>query len=450
MRTINYLQQLNMAFKLVGFLFSLFCFTASFAQQLDIPKLDSFINHIENNNRGIGSVSVFKKGKELYNRSFGQNKLGDVHYNAATKYHIGSITKMITATLIFQLIEQNKLHLEDKLSLFYPNIPNAHKITIKNLLEHSSGLGDYTLKNDSLVWLTQKVNEQDIFNEIIKQGVSFQPSAKYEYSNSGYFLLTKIVEKLFGQDYATAVATKIGQPLQLTNLCSITDETKNTFDSYHFKNEWEKINDFEYSNVIGVGDMVSTTKDLNTFLYHLFQHKILQAKSVALMKPDKKKKVRFGKGLKLIPFYNEVFYGHAGDTYGTHSLVAYNEKDQIGICFAINGERFPHNDFAIGILSIIYGKDYEFPIFNTIALSSEDLDKFVGSYSNPDIPLKLLITKDEISLSGQLTGEPSFPLECYATNKFKFDPVKLKIEFSPEEKKLILSQDGQNIELKKE
>jgi D-alanyl-D-alanine carboxypeptidase len=357
---------------------------------------------------------------------------------------------MITATLIFQLIEQNKLHLEDKLSLFYPNIPNAHKITIKNLLEHSSGLGDYTLKNDSLVWLTQKVNEQAIFNEIIKQGVSFQPSTKFEYSNSGYFLLTKIVEKLFEQDYATAVATKISRPLQLTNLCSITDETKNIFDSYHFKNGWEKIKDFEYSNVIGVGDIVSTTKDLNTLLYHLFQYKILQAKSVALMKPDRKRKIRFGKGLKLIPFYDEVFYGHGGDTYGTHSLVAYNEKDQIGICFAINGERFPHNDFAIGILSIIYGKDYEFPIFNTIALSSEELDKFVGVYSNPDIPLKLLITKDGTSLSGQLTGESSFPLECYATNKFKFDPVKLKLEFSPEEKKLILSQDGQNVELKKE
>src|SRR5690606_37927182 len=185
--------------------------------------------------------------------------------------------------------------------------------------------------------------------------------------------------------------------------------------------------------------------------YNLFQYKILKKESIEQMKPNNtKRKETFGRGLMLIPFYENIFYGHGGDTYGTHSIVAYNEQDHLGLAFAINGERFPHNDFAIGILSIIYGKDYEFPSFNTITLKSEDLDKFLGTYSSPNFPLKLTITKEGNVLKGQGSGQPVFPLECYETNKFKFDQAKLNLEFIPEENKMILNQGGMKVEMKKE
>lgn len=74
--------------------------TINFAQKIDTRKIDDFINHIETNNRGIGSVSIFKEGKEVYNRSFGQSQLEGVNSNSGTKYQIGSIAKVITATLI--------------------------------------------------------------------------------------------------------------------------------------------------------------------------------------------------------------------------------------------------------------------------------------------------------------------------------------------------------------
>lgn len=440
-----------MKFRLIKSVIAIFFAFTSFAQNIDIQKIDSFVSHIENNDRGIGSVSIFKGGKEIYNRSFGQSKLENVQYNAETKYQIGSITKMITATLIFKLIEKNKLHLEDQLSLFYSNIPNADKITIKNLLEHSSGLGDFVEKSDgNALWLKEKVSEKEIFDEIVKQGVSFQPNEKVEYSNSGYFLLTKIVEKLYKKDYAIIVAEEIAKPLKLENFSSITPKTKNIFLSYGYNEKWEKITDFDFSNVVGVGDIVSTTTDLNKFLYNLFQYKILKKESIEQMKPNYTKKETFGRGLMLVPFYEHISYGHGGDTYGTHTILSYNEKDHLGFSFAFNGERFPHNDFAIGVLSIVYGKDYDFPNFNTITLKSEDLDKFLGIYSSPDFPLKLTISKDGNTLKGQGTGQPAFSLECYETNRFKFDQAKLKLEFIPEESKMILNQGGMKIEMKKE
>ncbi len=168
------------------------------------------------------------------------------------------------------------------------------------------------------------------------------------------------------------------------------------------------------------------------------------------MKPDYVKKETFGRGLMFMPFYEQSLYGHGGNTYGTHSMAAHNERDGLGLAFAINGQRFPHNDFAIGILSIIYGKAYEFPTFKSITLKSEDLDQFSGTYSSPTFPLKVTITKEGNTLRGQATGQPAFPLEAYEPNKFKFDQANLKLEFHPQENKMTLSQGGMKIEMKKE
>ncbi len=429
-----------------------------YAQNIDIQKIDKFINHIENNNRGIGSVSIFKDGKEVYNRSFGQKNLKNVTYNAETKYQIGSITKMITATLVFKLIEENKLHLDDKLAMFFPKIPNANKITIKNLLEHSSGLGDYAVKGNDLKWLMKKVSKKEIFDEIIKQGTFFEPNSNIKYSNSGYFLLAQIVEKLFQKEYAEIVKNEIAKPLNLKNFESTTDKTTNVFQSFSYNGQWQKIEEFYFPNALGAGDISSTTKDLNIFLYNLFQYKILKKESIEQMLPNASKKEMFGRGFMLIPFYENIYYGHGGDTFGTHSMVAYNEKDHFGISYAINGERFPHNDFAIGILSVICGKDYKFPDFKTVAVKTEDLDKFVGVYSSPQLPIKLtitkegknLITKEGKNLKAQGTGQPAFPLECYELNKFKCDAIRLKLEFKPQENKMILHQGGMEFEMTKE
>ncbi len=317
-------------------------------------------------------------------------------------------------------------------------------------MEHSSGLGDFTRKNDSVTWLTEKISEKEIFDEIIKQGVSFQPSEKVNYSNSGYFLLTKIVEKLYNKEYAAVVAKEIVKPLNLNYFSSITSKTKNVFPSYGYNGKWEKVTDFEFSNVIGVGDMVATTADLNTFLYNLFQNKILKKGRVEQMKPDVARKETFGRGLMRVPFQEHIFSGHGGTTYGTHSAVAYNEKDGLGFSLILNGERFPHNDFSIGILSIIYEKPYEFPDFTTYSVTAEELSRYEGVYASDKIPLKITITKEGNSLVAQGTEQPAFPLEATGKDKFKFDQAGVKVEFNPTNKTMILFQGGKQIEFRRE
>lgn len=294
------------------------------------------------------------------------------------------------------------------------------------------------------------MSEKEILDEIIHQGVSFEPGEETDYSNSGYYLLTKIVEKEYKKPYVYIVEQQIARPLKLKNFSSVTPETKNVFKSYDYTDQWTEIEDFDFSNVIGVGDIVSTTKDLNTFITGLFRGKILKQESIEIMKPSDSK-ATFGRGLMIIPFYDIIYYGHGGDTRGTHSIAAYNENDKIAISFSINGERYPHNAFAIGLLSIIHEKEYDFQVFTeAIPLRPEDLVKYEGTYSSPDFPLKVTVFKKENVLYAQATGQPEFPLECYEKDKFKFDQARLKLEFTPGENKMVLNQNGMEIEMKKE
>lgn len=430
---------------LLTFCLFLLVFTAN-SQEIDTKKMDDFISHIENNNKSIGAVTVAKNGKTLYSRSFGQKNLSNTKPVNGLKYQIGSITKMLTATMIYQLAEKNKLDLNEKIDTYFPTIPNAGKISINNLLEHSSGLGDFVIKNDSIpFWLTKPVTEKEIFSEIQRQGTLFQPGDSIEYSNTGYYLLTRILEKKYNKSYKAIINDNIIKPLKLKNTRSIDtkDQLTDIAKSYEFKKEWTGIEEFYFPNVIGVGDVVSTTEDLTIIINAILTHKLINTESLAKMKP--KAEQTFGKGLMQFPFYDKTFFGHGGDTFGTHSLVGYNENDGYSISLIINGLVFSRNDFTIGILSILYGKEYKFPDFTKYDVTPEALTSYEGTYSTKDFPLKVKIYKDGDDLMAQASGQSSFPLEPYAENKFRFKAAEIEIEFKVADNKMLFSQAGNEV-----
>ena len=117
--------------------------TAGYPQTLDKAKLDQLFDRLLEKNKGMGSLTLAKDGAVLYSRSFGYgliNANDKKPLTAETKYRIGSITKTFTAVMIFQLVEEGKLKLADTLDKFFPQIPNAARITIGQILAHRSGI----------------------------------------------------------------------------------------------------------------------------------------------------------------------------------------------------------------------------------------------------------------------------------------------------------------------
>lgn len=327
---------------------TLFSFGVVSSQKIDSQKISQYIDIIEAKNWDKGSISIFENGTEVYSKQFGQIRNQDI------RYQVGSVTKIFTATLIFKLIENEQLSLDTKLSDFFPDIQNADQITVRNLLEHTSGLGNYIKKEGKYPWLGKERSPQERLTEIQSQPVLFQPNEGVSYSNSAYYLLGKIVEISSKKSYSKFLKQQIINPLSLKDTHSAEEHAKHIAPSYHYDlNGWKLAQDFYFKNIVAVGDISSSMKDLNRFIFALFNAEILTPKSLQSMKPTLGQDV-YGRGLMAFQFHGIDFVGHTGGTYGTNTILIYDEQSKISIALSINAERYPRDQFISDLVGILY------------------------------------------------------------------------------------------------
>lgn len=433
----------------------LFLFGNLQAQEINTAKLDSFFNAIGANNKGMGSFAISKNGKVVYQRSLGYRLIeGDQKTTATTntQYRIGSVTKTFTATLIFQLIEQGKLSLDTKLSKFFPEMPNAAIITIGNLLNHSSGLTDYVNDAKDLAWITKPHTKAELLDTIAKGKIHFMPGVEQRYCNSGFLLLGYILEKVTAKPYPQLINERIFKKLNMRHSASGLPNNTGPLEARAYvplANGYTAVNDIYFPNVIAVGDVLSTPTDLLIFIEALMKGKLVNAKSLDQMKTFKDK-TAFGMGLVRVPFYNMTGFGHTGGTYGSHSVLFRFDQESVSIASCVNGLNYPINDISIAVLSIVYGKPFEIPSFKTLALDSQELDKYAGVYSSKALPIKITVSKKGAVLFAQATGQSEFPLEASQKDVFKFDAANIVIEFNPKQEEMTMKQKGMVILFKKD
>ena len=421
-----------------------------FSQNLDKTKLDNYFNALEQNNKFMGSVAVSKNGEIIYIKSIGfadiENK---VKATENSKYRIGSISKSFTTVLILKAVEQKKLNTNQTIDKWFPTIKNAKKITVNHLLSHRSGIHNFTDDKDYLTWNTQPKTEKEMIEIIAKGGSDFNPDSKAEYSNSNFVLLTYILEKTFTKSYSDLLQEFIVKPIGLKNtyVFGKINPSNNECKSYSFSGSWKTETETDFTVPLGAGAITSTPSDLTKFADALFSGKLLTNESLEIMKTIKD---GYGIGLFQIPFYKSVGYGHTGGIDGFSSIYSYFSDDKISYALISNGTNINNNDISISVLSAIYDKPYEIPVFTTFTLTSEDLDKYLGVYASKQIPLKITISKDGNTLIAQGTGQPAFPIEATEKDKFKFDQAGAKFEFNLTAKTMILFQGGGQINFTKE
>ncbi len=421
------------------------------AQTFDKAKMDSLFLRIENNQKGMGSISIFKDGKEVYQNAFGYADVANqLKATKDTRYRIGSISKTFTATIIMQMVDEDKISLNSKLADYYPEIPNAREITIEHLLRHRSGLYNFTNMPTYVGWMEQPVTRDQLLTTFIKNGTVFNPGEKAEYSNTNYVLLSLIAEKIDKEDFVTILNDRIIVPCKLshTYFGGKINPKNNEALSYTMSSSWTLAPETDMSIPLGAGAVVSNPTDLNAFYHQLFMGQLVSAASLNKMKEIVD---HYGIGLIPIPFYERKALGHGGSIDGFQSMVMYFPTDNVSVAYTSNGVVMPMNDIMIGALSIYFGKEYVLPDFKpALELKAEDLDQYLGVYASPTFPLKVTITKNGNKLIGQATGQPTFPLDAYDIHKFKFDQASLKLEFKPEESKMILRQGGGEFVLMRE
>ena len=164
------------------------------------------------------TVAVAKRGAIEYVQAYGVTDLtSQAAAQPGTIFEIGSITKQFTAALIMKLREQGKLHLEDTLSSYLPQYGFSSAITIRMLLNHTSGLADFTNFSQLGDWIKNGVSESTVLTAISQAGLQFAPGTQYQYSNSNFFVLGTIIEQLTNQSYPADLEQYIFQPLGLSS-----------------------------------------------------------------------------------------------------------------------------------------------------------------------------------------------------------------------------------------
>lgn len=422
----------------------LFSGTTLFAQETKFDKLDKYLENLEKNDKFMTSIAVSKDGEIIYRKSIGYADVeSQIHADHRTIYKIGSISKTYTATLVMKAVEESKLSLTQTLSDFFPEIENAEKITLKNLLNHQSGIFNFTNDSTYFEWNTQPHTQAEILEIIKRNGSIFEPGSQTQYSNSNYVLMTFILEKVYNQTFDELLQSKITQPLGLKNtyIGYEINPKNHEAHSYQFIGKWVKEPETHSSVTLGAGAIVSTAEELVKFSDALFSGKIISEESLEKMLDMEN---NFGLGMTRFPFYDKVCFGHTGGVDGFSSIFSHIREDNLSYAVLNNGANFNNNDVYIAILSAVYGKDFEIPVFTPgYQPTEENLQKYIGTYSSPLIPMKITITTENGVLIAQATSQPSFPLEAVEEHIFKFDMAMLKMTFNPDDNTMILNQGGE-------
>src|SRR5215510_2490159 len=424
---------------------------ASYAQTLDKAKLDQFFDRLAEKNKAMGSLVIAKDGKVLYTRAIGYSQINGTEkkpLTAANRFRIASITKMFTAAMILQLVEEGKLKLTDTLDKFFPQIPNAQKITIVQILAHRSGIHDSIIDRNLRSSSSMNPMTKDELLALVAKGTpDFEPDARHRYSNSGYFLLGLIIEKLTGKPYEEALKQKITSKIGLNDTYTATGNIdvnkKESLTYIHFGGDWKQVPETHQSILFGGGAIVSKPNDLAKFIQALFDGKIVSKENL-----DQMKTMRDGEGSGMAPFTfaGKTFYGHTGggDNYG--AWLAYLPEEKLAVAYTTNAKVYPVKDIVSGVVDIYYNKPFQIPTFESVAVSPEVLDKYVGVYSTPDAPVKFTITRNGATLYAQPPGSgPAVPLEATAQDKFKLDngtAAGIVFEFDIAKNQMIIKRGG--------
>ena len=318
-------------------------------------KIDELFD--KHNIAGISAtILVPQKGFWETHRGY-VSKPDNIPVDNDTLFFWASVGKLITSTIVHQLILEGELSFNDKLSKWYPDIQNADKITIEQLLTHTNGI--YSFNADPNVNRSEKNFTSEELLKIAKSHENlFEPGEYWSYSNTGYLLLSFIIEKIEDKTFSDVVEDRISKPLNLKKLRIATKNEPNLT----LAHDKERVIEEDYSAILGAGAFVSSSKDMALFLSALLTGKIIPIKNVHAMLKNlypmfDNKGLYYGRGIMLYDFNrlnhtDNLWIGHSGGTENYKAILVYDVKTKIIMAISIN-ENLPVESIAGKLLELI-------------------------------------------------------------------------------------------------
>jgi CubicO group peptidase (beta-lactamase class C family) len=404
--------------------------TSCFAQ--DAARMEEVVQTYVQNKTFMGAVLVARGSDVILSKGYGSANLEwDVHNTPKTKFRLGSITKQFTAASILLLEERGKLTLDDPIKKYLPDAPKEwDRITIFNLLTHTSGIPNFTSLPD---YKSLKLDEMPVAKTIVTvrdKPLEFVPGEKMSYSNSGYLLLGHLIETVTGGSYEKFVTDNIFTPLGMKD--SGYDSNKTIIArraAGYMPSPGGPVNaGFVHMSIPhAAGALYSTTEDLLRWEQGLFGGKVVSSASLAKMTTPFKDDYALGVVVKTAGGRKVV--QHGGGIDGFNTFLAYYPDDKLTVAVLANINGQTPTQIATKLADLAHGGVVQLTSERKeITLPVATLSKYVGTYElRPGA--EMMIRLDGDRLTTQLTGQQQFPIFAESETKFFLKVVDAQVEF---------------------
>jgi len=428
--------------------------TAAYAQ--DTTRMDQVVQAYVQSKTFMGAVLVARGADVILTKGYGSANLEWGIPNApTTKFRLGSITKQFTAASILLLEERGKLKIDDPIKQYLTDAPAAwDRITIYNLLTHTSGIPNFTSLPD---YRTLQPFDSPIAKTIAvfrDKPLDFQPGEKMSYSNSGYLVLGHLIETLTGGSYERFVTDNIFTPLAMKD--SGYDSNKAILArraaGYMPSTDGPVNAGFIHMSIPhAAGALYSTTEDLLRWEQGLFGGKVISPASLVKMTTPFKNDYAFGLVVQIAGGRKVI--QHGGGIDGFNTFLAYYPDDKLTVAVLANINGQTPNEIATKLAELVHTGAVQLSSERkAITLPVATLSKYVGTYEvAPGVDMMIRLDGDH--LTTQLSGQPQFPIVAESETRFFLKVVDAQVEFLKDESgaatDAILHQNGRDLKARR-
>ncbi|HXO19907.1 MAG TPA: serine hydrolase [Thermoanaerobaculia bacterium] len=375
-----------------------------------------------------GGRIVLRKGYGLANLEHG------IPVTPETVFEVGSVTKQFTAAAILMLQERGKLSLSDDLTKFLPDYPiQGKKVTIENLLTHTSGIPSYTGLPEWLPRMREDMTLDQLIGLFKDKPFEFEPGTKWAYDNSGYVLLGAVIEKASGKSYERFVEDEIFQPLAMSHSLygSVSDIVPHRAAGYDKSGDhWVNTPYLSMTQPYAAGSLMSTVDDLAVWGKALAGETLLKKDSVARMATPYRLpsglSTRYGYGLGIHDLGGKAVVEHGGGINGFTCDLLRIPSEGIFIAVLTNNTapKLAPEAVAERIAKTLLGLPAE---RQAIQVDPKILDDYVGVYRNEDATRT--VTREGDKLYAQRQGGERQELAASARDDFFYKGAGATIRF---------------------
>lgn len=380
-----------------------------------------------------GAVLVARGGKVLYERALGLADLSTkTALTTANQFRIGSVTKQFAAVAILQLAEAGKLKLDDEIQKYVDFPKKDHAITIQHLLTHTSGIPNFTNgANYTPEAYAKDIDLKDLIALFAELPLEFAPGTKWNYSNSGYILVTAIIEKVSGQKWADYANEQLFAPAGMSHTTASLIQGSPTEALGYAESEqgWESAHAVSMTWPLGAGNIRSTVGDLWKWNSSIFAGKLVplarlaQAHEPVNLTDGSKHPYGFGWGFQNVQGSPTI--EHNGGIDGFVSASLYVPKEDIYVVVLVNRESDDANNLAPKLAAIALGKPYGAP---EVALTEAEAVSYTGVFVNAE-GVERYITADGNKLRSMRQGSSPKPLRHLGNDRFLFEGDVITLSF---------------------